>query len=225
MTSLKLLHLDAPKAIIQTVLASLNSIGVNATGINLDNHLQTSLTRLAANQTLIFLADPNQVKSQQALLLLNSHASFIILGVFFKAPTKTALPLLDHCLDYLYWPAPADELAVRLSRVNSRKKQIQTRQLAPSKLTSLNLVGKAPLFLHALRLIEKVAHCDVHVLIEGETGTGKELAAQAIHQLSARKHKPFVAINCGTLKDGLLENELFGHEKGAYTDARNSQKA
>jgi DNA-binding NtrC family response regulator len=88
----------------------------------------------------------------------------------------------------------------------------------------LSLIGHAPAFLDALHLIQKCASCDATVLIEGETGTGKEVAARAIHYLSERKGYPFIPVNCGALPDSLVENELFGHVKGAYTDARDSQR-
>ena len=83
-----------------------------------------------------------------------------------------------------------------------------------------NLIGKSPVFLDALRLIKKIACCDATVLIEGETGTGKELAAHAIHYLSSRRDFPFIPVNCGALPDSLLENELYGHERGAFMDAK-----
>jgi DNA-binding NtrC family response regulator len=83
-----------------------------------------------------------------------------------------------------------------------------------------NLIGKSPTFLCTLGLIRKIASCDATVLIEGETGTGKELAARAIHYLSRRRDCPFIPVNCGALPEGLLENELYGHERGAFTDAR-----
>jgi DNA-binding NtrC family response regulator len=84
----------------------------------------------------------------------------------------------------------------------------------------LNLIGKSPPFLAALALIGKFAACDATVLIQGETGTGKELAARAIHYLSPRRDLPFVPVNCGALPDNLVESELFGHVRGAFTDAR-----
>ena len=86
----------------------------------------------------------------------------------------------------------------------------------------LNLIGEAPPFLHTLDLIKKIAVCDASALVSGETGTGKELVARAIHQLGPRRKKSFIAINCGALPDHLIENELFGHEKGAFTDASTS---
>jgi DNA-binding NtrC family response regulator len=82
------------------------------------------------------------------------------------------------------------------------------------------LIGKAPAFQHMVGRLPTLARTDGTVLITGETGTGKELVARAVHQLSARAARPFVALNCGALLDTLLEGELFGHERGAYTDAR-----
>jgi DNA-binding NtrC family response regulator len=81
------------------------------------------------------------------------------------------------------------------------------------------MIGDSEPFRTALRLIRKLATCDAAVLIQGETGTGKELAAHAIHYLSRRRDRPFVAVNCGALPDSLVENELFGHARGAFTDA------
>jgi DNA-binding NtrC family response regulator len=89
--------------------------------------------------------------------------------------------------------------------------------------SALNLIGQSPAFTGALRLIGKFARCDATVLVQGETGTGKELAARAIHYLSKRRGFPFIPVNCGALPDSLVENELFGHVRGAYTDARDSQ--
>ena len=81
------------------------------------------------------------------------------------------------------------------------------------------LIGESPCFLDQVEKIPALAHCNVKVLICGETGTGKELFARAIHYLSPRANKPFISINCGAIPTELIENELFGHGKGAYTGA------
>ena len=88
----------------------------------------------------------------------------------------------------------------------------------------LGLLGTSHGFLRSLRLIEKLSRCEASVLIEGATGIGKELAARAIHYRGARHDHPFVPINCGALPDNLIESELFGHERGAFTDAKGKQK-
>lgn len=90
--------------------------------------------------------------------------------------------------------------------------------LLPSHNLS-TLIGKAPSFVKAIDNLPDIAKSNSPVLISGETGTGKELVAQAIHHLSARRDNPFVAVNCGLLQDSMLEDELFGHERGAFTDA------
>lgn len=85
-----------------------------------------------------------------------------------------------------------------------------------------NLIGNSSAFQNTLKSIKKVARCDAPVLLRGETGTGKEMAARAVHYFSSRCGQPFIAVNCGAFPDDLIENELFGHQKGAFTDAKNT---
>ncbi|HWC16545.1 MAG TPA: sigma 54-interacting transcriptional regulator, partial [Terriglobales bacterium] len=89
----------------------------------------------------------------------------------------------------------------------------------PTEPSFEEIVGRSPALQQALRKVEVVAPTDSGVLIQGETGTGKELIARAIHNLSARRDKAFIKINCAAIPSGLLESELFGHEKGAFTGA------
>jgi DNA-binding NtrC family response regulator len=88
----------------------------------------------------------------------------------------------------------------------------------------LNLLGKSPAFRTLLEQIHRFAGCDATILIHGETGTGKELAARAMHYLSARRARPFIPLNCGCMPDTLIGSELFGHSRGAFTDAREARE-
>jgi transcriptional regulator with PAS, ATPase and Fis domain len=98
--------------------------------------------------------------------------------------------------------------------------------IVPSKfsLKDIGIIGNSPPIKALARQIETTARCDLTVLITGESGTGKELVARAIHQQSERAELPFISINCGALSEGLLESELFGYERGAFTGANQKQK-
>jgi Nif-specific regulatory protein len=93
-----------------------------------------------------------------------------------------------------------------------------------SKYTMLGLLGKSKKFIELLQAIEAAARCDVRILLEGESGTGKELVARAVHKLSSRSQNKFVAIDCGAIQPNLVESELFGHIKGAFTGASIDRK-
>ncbi|MFA4944784.1 MAG: sigma 54-interacting transcriptional regulator [Lentisphaeria bacterium] len=101
-----------------------------------------------------------------------------------------------------------------LSQVEQLQKQLQARY------TFEDIVGRSPAMLRLFDILPQIAESNSTVLIEGPSGTGKELFARAIHNLSPRKKKPFVAVNCAALPDTLLESELFGHKAGAFTDAK-----
>ena len=95
----------------------------------------------------------------------------------------------------------------------------RSMRISPAAKTKGVLVGKSPAFQHVLALAREVAPTPTTVLITGEMGTGKELVAQAIHEWSPRRHKPFVRVNCAAFPAGLVESELFGHERGTFTGA------
>ena len=86
------------------------------------------------------------------------------------------------------------------------------------------IIGNAPALNHALNVAAQVANTDLSVLINGESGVGKEVFSQIIHSLSSRKHNPFIAVNCGAIPEGTIDSELFGHEKGSFTGAVDSRK-
>ena len=94
---------------------------------------------------------------------------------------------------------------------------------ADESLAGFQLIGESPAIRAVTAVLSRLAGCNVPVLLRGETGTGKELAARAIHYLSARRELPFIPVNCGAIPDMLFESEFFGHARGAFTDARDAQ--
>ena len=125
--------------------------------------------------------------------------------------------------DYVAKPCPLDELEVRIQRALERNSLQKRASLLERGLTppdpGSSFVGESPAFRRVKDLIERVAQSDSTILIFGETGTGKEVAAKLVHARSPRRAKPFVVVDCAALQDDLLQNELFGHERGAFTGA------
>lgn len=125
--------------------------------------------------------------------------------------------------DYYLKPVNVDELKVILKRALymqtlERENQRLSRELH-SQITFHDMVGSSSRMDELFSLIRRISPTEATVLISGESGTGKELVALAIHRMSPRNNKPFVVVNCGAIPENLLESELFGHEKGAFTDA------
>ncbi len=176
--------------------------------------------------TVLAMADHGLIQHTFYDTMLQKISEAPYLAVFSYPVTDRLQNLLLYCQECCHWPCEQHELALRLDRLSSFRNDLGRstyNNIDTSKWTKLNLIGSSPIFRQALSIIEKSAECDVPVLIEGETGTGKELAAKAIHTLSARHDCPFIPINCGALPENLIENELFGHEKGAYTGATQNQ--
>jgi transcriptional regulator with GAF, ATPase, and Fis domain len=115
-------------------------------------------------------------------------------------------------------------LTMFLRNVELAQENIQLKQELSAQQETGGMIGKSAPLLDLLSLIRTIAPSDTTVLVTGETGTGKELAARLIHQLSRRKDRRFVAVNCGAMPETLLESELFGHEKGSFTGAINQKK-
>lgn len=128
--------------------------------------------------------------------------------------------------DFITKPYNFDELLLTIKRALEHRdllfqNEALTKQAKQHRAS--RIIGNSPVLNQLIQLAEKAAKSESNILIEGETGTGKELLADFIHQHSARRTKPFVVINCASLPDQLIESELFGYEKGAFTDAKTSK--
>lgn len=145
----------------------------------------------------------------------------IIVVVEECGPVETLELLQKGASDFMTPPLRIPEMLPRIWRLldqNVRREGVVQNLLEKAGMKLL--VGQSPNFLAEVKKIPLIARCDSRVLISGETGTGKEMCARAIHYLSPRSDKPFVPVNCGAIPLELVENELFGHERGAFTGAR-----
>lgn len=150
----------------------------------------------------------------------------VVITAFGSLETATAA-MRAGAYDFVTKPFEIDSLAMTLERaVQHRALRDEVKRLRRAVDASHRfeeLLGKSEPMLNVYSLLSRVADVDANVLITGESGTGKEVVARALHARSARKAGPFVAINCAAVPPGLLESELFGHAKGAFTDARNAR--
>jgi DNA-binding NtrC family response regulator len=200
------------------------SLGYDLCAIPGDDWLQADT--ICHRQPTVLFFDCAYHKKDDLVSVLSRAGNRSILGIFKNDNGYWDDEILNHCGDFLSWPCSPGELAMRLARVlcaNSSAVSICDETASVKHCVSLNMLGNSRRFMEAVKLLNKFARCDAPVLIEGETGTGKELAARAIHYLGTRRDQPFISVSCGAIPDNLIENELFGHERGAFTDAKDKQ--
>ncbi|HEY4270876.1 MAG TPA: PEP-CTERM-box response regulator transcription factor [Candidatus Udaeobacter sp.] len=195
-----------------------------------------ALEAFEANSPAVTLLDlglpphPNQCDEGLAVLsdvlAVDSTAKVIVISG--QGEKQNALQAVGAgAYDFLCKPVEMEELRLLLRRcIHVVELEKEYRELQQSQRPDVfeDMLGSSPQMQAAFGLIRKVAATDASVLLLGESGTGKEMAAAAIHRRSVRKERPFVAINCNAIPENLLESELFGHEKGAFTGAHIQRK-
>lgn len=179
----------------------------------------------SVNLTLLLFAC-DSLPRRDILKMLNSGGRAPSLAVVHRDKGSLVPEILSCCDEFLWWPCHEDELALRLRRLlpESPVRLEPDSAKVAEEFVELDMIGQSPRFLEALSLIKRMSRYDAPVLIQGATGTGKEMAARAIHYLGAGRQHPFTPLNCGAIPENLFENELFGHEKGAFTDASVAQQ-
>ncbi len=158
---------------------------------------------------------------------IDTDCIFILITAFASVPTAIKA-LKDGAYDYITKPVDPDELANVVEKALHQKKLINENTQLKDRFEEIirpdNLIGESKEMQKIFDLINTVSQTDTTVMIRGESGTGKELVAKAIHINSKRKFFPIVTVNCGALAETILESELFGHEKGAFTGAHYKRK-
>ncbi|MFN3873380.1 MAG: sigma-54-dependent transcriptional regulator [Ignavibacterium sp.] len=179
----------------------------------------------------VVLLDLNmrEVQGEEVLKFVkDEYPSIEVIILSSQTEMKKAIQCIKAgAYDYIPKPHDPEELILTINRALEHKNLILKTEILEKEILKkhpVNIIGTSKALHRVLTLANKAAMSDSNILIEGETGTGKELFAEYIHKQSARKDKPFVAINCASLPDQLIESELFGHEKGAFTDAKSTKQ-
>jgi two-component system NtrC family response regulator len=227
--SLRVLFADDELPLQELIAAELPRMGHTVTVCPDGMTAVTALTEEDYDCLIVDLDMPglNGIEVIERCKQLAPHTEAIVLTG--KGSTDSAIAALRlGAFDYLQKPCRLVELKALLKRVADRRElndKIQSLQLRLHRAEGQPMmVGKHPSMQRVKALIERVAPTLSTVLIMGETGTGKELAARSVHENSDRADKPFVPVNCGALPENLIESELFGHRKGAFTGAEEHRR-
>jgi DNA-binding NtrC family response regulator len=219
-----ILLVDDDAAFRQVMSGELDRLGYEVTTVGSG---EEAIRQAAANEPEVVLLD---------LRLPGMSGLETLTAIHSSAPATELIMLTGHgsidtaiesirigAFDYVVKPCPLDELEIRIQRALERRTLRQRATILERGLTPPDVgpsfVGQSPEFRRLLNVIDRVAPSDSTVLITGETGAGKERVAKLIHARSSRASRPFVVVECAALQESLLQSELFGHERGAFTGA------
>jgi DNA-binding NtrC family response regulator len=189
---------------------------------------ETAIKTVASNHFDLILLDYKMpgmdgMEVLKEVKKINHEIDVVIITAY--GTIETAVEAIKvGAIDYITKPVELEELLILVDRVAERRGLIRENELLKQELgkqgvTAEKIIYKSTQMVELINMASRVAASRASVLIQGESGTGKELLARLIHQLSPRVHKSIIVVNCGALQENLLESELFGHEKGAYTGA------
>ena len=227
--SARILVVDDEEIVIRSCLRILEGNGYE---IDVAHDGHDALRKVESNTYDVMILDimmPNLGGMEVLRRVKETHPDIDVIMITGLSQIDTAVQAMKlGAFDYISKPFEPDELKLVVQRARERRQLLQEnlnlKSAVSSKYRFDNIIGSSPPMQAVYRLVAQCAPTSSTVLLTGESGTGKELIARAIHYNSLRKDKPFVAVDCNSLSENLLESELFGHVKGAFTGAVTSKK-
>jgi DNA-binding NtrC family response regulator len=225
----KVLVIDDDASLRRVMEMQLEEIGCDVVTVASGHEALAVLEEVAPALVITDLRIPGISGMDLLKSLRADYPELTIIMVTAYGTVKTAVEAMKAgAYDYLTKPIDYDELALVINRALEHQQLLEEvrnlRHTLDAKYGFESIIGRSKALLRVLEMTSRVAQTDSIALIRGETGTGKELLAKAIHQNSRRKNGPFVTINCGAIPSNLMESELFGHTKGAFTGATVAKK-